>query len=476
MRATRNRVFPARDERENAEIALNACRASRPSFAKAVVISTGLSLLFLVVYGGCNWITSQRHDVGTFYFEWERAIPFVSFLIVPYMSIDLFFIGAPFLCQTERELRGFSRRVIAAILISGACFLLVPLRFAFERPHADGWSGALFDWFRELDAPYNLLPSLHAAFWLFLVGIYLRHTRRFARGALAVWLGLIAVSPVLTYQHHVIDILAGLVLAVYCFYLFPEMPARHAVRANKRIGAYYAAAAIILVLFAAVFWPVGAILFWPVISCAITGAAYFGVGPAVFRKTEGKLPCSTLIVLGPCLLGQYLSLLHYRRQCRPWDEIRPNVWIGRKLSNREAARAVASGVDAVLDLSAEFSEAKAFRYTKYKNIPILDLSAPTPEQLKEMSGFIAEQSKCGIVYVHCKIGYSRSAAAVAAYLLMSQQISGRGEAWSIIRRARPSIVVRPEVLAALQEFQRGSHHKSSGPEAFLLASIEDGTY
>ena len=112
---------------------------------KAFTVSAELSVLFLVVYSGCNWITGQRSHVGSFYFQWEHGIPFVPFMILPYMSIDLFFIAAPFLCRTEEELRIFSRRVIAAILIAGLCFLLFPLRFAFSRPHASGWLGAVFD-------------------------------------------------------------------------------------------------------------------------------------------------------------------------------------------------------------------------------------------------------------------------------------------------------------------------------------------
>jgi membrane-associated phospholipid phosphatase len=176
--------------------------------------------VFLIVYSGCNWITSRRGNVGTFYFEWERRIPFVPFMILPYMSIDLFFVAAPFLCRTERELRIFSQRVICAIVVAGICFLLFPLHFAFPRPHADGWLGAIFDWFRGMDTPYNLLPSLHAALMLILVDVYLRHTRGLVRIAIIAWFALIGLSPVLTYQHHVIDIAGGLVLAGCCFYLF----------------------------------------------------------------------------------------------------------------------------------------------------------------------------------------------------------------------------------------------------------------
>src|SRR5437016_11312122 len=179
---------------------------------KALWVSVGLSILFLLLSGGCNWTTLHAPNVGTFYFEWERRIPFVPFFILPYMSIDLFFLAAPFLCRTERELSILAKRIAAAIIVAGVFFLLFPLRFAFPRPHADGWLGAIFDWFRGMDAPYNLLPSLHAALMLILVDVYLRHTRSLPRIAIVICFVLIALSPVLTYQHHLIDIVGGIVL------------------------------------------------------------------------------------------------------------------------------------------------------------------------------------------------------------------------------------------------------------------------
>ena len=192
------------------------------SFGKALAASIGLSALFLVVYGWCNWFTAQRANVPTLFFEWERSIPFVPWMIAPYMSIDLFFIAAPFLCRTEEELRIFSRRVIAAIIIAGVCFLLFPLRFAFPRPHANGWLGSIFDWFRGVDLPFNLFPSLHAALLLLLVDVYARNLRGVLLWAVMSWLFLVALSPLLTYQHHVIDIAGGFALAGYRFYFFRE--------------------------------------------------------------------------------------------------------------------------------------------------------------------------------------------------------------------------------------------------------------
>jgi protein phosphatase len=123
---------------------------------------------------------------------------------------------------------------------------------------------------------------------------------------------------------------------------------------------------------------------------------------------------------------------------------------------------LSSGVSAVLDLSAEFSEAKRFREIHYRNIPVLDLTAPTQAQLVEMSEFIGNHSRNGAVYVHCKIGYSRSAVAVAAYLIVSGKVKSTEEAFAMIRRVRPSVVIRPEVLSALSEFEHRVRSSQGG--------------
>ena len=429
-----------------------AAATSARSTVKALGASVGLSVLFVAVYGWCNWITAQRHDVGTLYFEWEHFIPFVPLMIVPYLSIDLFFVVAPFLCRSERELVMFSKRIVAAIVVAGICFLLFPLRFAFERPHASGWLGAIFDWFRGMDQPYNLLPSLHIALRTILAQHYARHTRGLLRSMSNVWFFFVGLSTLLTYQHHFVDVVAGFALGVYCIYFIRESAPHLPVIENRRLGLYYAAAALMLACLVIWLWPWGALLLWPAISLGIVASAYVGLGPVIFRKANGRLHWSARLILAPSLLGQQLSLLYYRRQCRPWDKVTPEVWIGRTLNHGEAAAARRLGVTAVLDLTAEFSEPKPFRTLIYCNIPILDLTAPSTDQLQEMAAFIDHESREGIVYIHCKIGYSRTAAAAAAYLLQTGKVSSVSEAIAFLRRVRPAIVVRSEVASALSEF------------------------
>jgi protein phosphatase len=248
-------------------------------------------------------------------------------------------------------------------------------------------------------------------------------------------------------------VVGGFALGGLCLYLFHESAARLPVVRNVRVGNYYALASAAALCAAVLTWPWGSPLCWPALALGLVASGYWGMGPGIFRKSEGRLSSAARFVLGPVLLGQYLSLQYYRRQCRAWDEVAPGVWIGRTLSKQEAADAVRQGVTAVLDLTVEFNEAAPFRTVTYRHLPIMDLTAPTSEQLRDAAAFIAEQTTLGTVYVHCKAGYSRSGAAVAAHLLTTGQAASVEEAVNMLRRVRPSLVIRPEAMAALHSFE-----------------------
>ncbi|HUR32809.1 MAG TPA: phosphatase PAP2/dual specificity phosphatase family protein, partial [Vicinamibacterales bacterium] len=391
-----------------------------------------------------------------------------SWLIVPYMSLDLFFVAAPFLCGDAAELRALRRRMTLVIVAAGAVFLLLPLRFAFPRPHPADWTAPIFAVLHGFDRPYNLFPSLHIAILTILAATYRRHSRGILNVLAQIWFVLIALSAVLTYQHHVVDVAGGFVLALISDYAIPEHEVVVQRAATPRIGALYAAGAALLA--AAGGWTgwgaapmqftihgvevpvlqfVSAGLLWAAVALSIVAGAYLRIVPGLTRNHAGRLPASARVLLAPWLAGQHLSRIHYARQCRPWDEVVPNVWIGRRLSDREAASAVAQGVRAVLDLSGELSESAPFLALTYLNLPVLDLTAPTPAQLRTAADFISAHRRSGIVYVHCKIGYSRSAAVVGAWLLESGLAATPEDAVARMRAVRPTLVVRSEAWRAL---------------------------
>jgi membrane-associated phospholipid phosphatase len=421
---------------------------ARGQLIHAALTALGTSLLFLVVYGGCSWLTAQRGDVGTWVCGWERSIPLVPLMIIPYMSIDLFFVAAPFVCRDREERRQLARRICLAILAAGACFVLMPLRFAFPRPMPGGWLGAIFGLLHTFDRPYNMFPSLHIALSVILVHTYGRHTRGPLRWLVCVWFGLIALSTLLTWQHHVVDVAGGAILALLCFY-FVRRPTPAVRGENLRIGIYYLAGAALLGAAALALGGWALVLLWPALAMALAAAGYFGWTPDLFRKENGRLPLTSRCLLAPLLLGHWLSLRYYQYRADPWNEVVPGLWMGRRLNQREASRAVVQGVTAVLDLTAEFSEPAAFRTLSYLNLPVQDLTAPGPLQLAAAVAFIERERTRGTVYVHCKIGYSRSAAVVGAYLRAAGIAPDPAEAIARMRRARPSLVVRPEAERAI---------------------------
>lgn len=392
-------------------------RTRRP-WKEALAYSAALSLLFIVVYGVCNALAARQGNPGRCFLDWELQIPFVPSLILPYLSIDLFFVAAPLLCEDVIELRGLARRIAAAILVAGLAFFVFPLTTGYTRPEVSGWAGRLFAFLWSFDKPHNLVPSLHVALASLLWPVYARHTRGPLRWLLHTWFTLILISPLLTWQHHLLDVATGAMLGQVCTFALTERRRSGLVRsasANLDVARLYATGAAALAVFALAqgswFW----LLLWPAATLALIAVAYVRGDSAVFRKSGGRLPASTRVVLGPYLCGAFVRRLVYRGRRKAWDEAAPGVYCGRLLTDREARAVRAMGVSGVLDMTAEHAEAQAFLEIEYLNVPVLDLTAPSREQLDIAVAFIAAHARRGGVYVHCALGIARSRAAVAAY-------------------------------------------------------------
>lgn len=190
-----------------------------------VPCAAATSAAYAVLYALSNQLTSHRTDVGAGVFDWERSIPFIGWTIVPYLSIIVFFVGA-FFVDTDREaLRRHVLRLAIVLLVSLLCYAAFPLRYTFERPRTGGLVGLLFELLGHCDMPYNRAPSLH-------IGVLVLLWARFApvlRGAwgiaLRFWFALIAVSVLTTYQHHVLDVPAGVAVGILALLL--TAPANH---------------------------------------------------------------------------------------------------------------------------------------------------------------------------------------------------------------------------------------------------------
>lgn len=433
----------------------------RPTRVLAFAVACGLSLLFIVCYGLTNHLASRLGELPTMMFDWEPHLPLIPVFVIPYMAIDLLFFAAPFLCTTRRELMTHARRTAFVTLVAAMVFYIYPLELAIERPKVDGVFGPIFDFLQWFDQPHNLFPSLHVAYVLLLRMLYGRHLRGGWWFAFHVWFTLTSLSVLFVRQHHLADFIGGALLAMIAFYLVPTperaraMPPVGSVTPRRDLAAVYlgAAAAMVSVTIACVSaytWE-WVLLLWPAGALAIVGSAYAGLGPHVFEKHAGRVSLPARIILAPYLIPLRITRAWYRRRIIPLDRIDDRVIIGRALAAEEARQAIAEQrIGAVLDLTAEHDEAAPFLTLPYRNVPIVDLTLPTDAQLTEAVAVLDELTREHVVYVHCALGYSRSAIVAAAHAIAGGRAASAEEAITLIREKRPGVALSSAATERLQ--------------------------
>jgi protein-tyrosine phosphatase/membrane-associated phospholipid phosphatase len=414
-----------------------------------------LAPFFYLSYGFANHLAAQRVDVGAVVFDWERRMPFVAWTIIPYWSINLFYGLSLFLCRTCDELHTHGRRLLTAQIIAVGCFLLFPLGFSFARPESDGIPGMFFAALASFDKPFNQAPSLHIALLVILWDLYRRLLPQNLHWLLHGWSLLIAVSVLTTYQHHFIDIPTGALLGVFCLWLWPldaSSPLRTACLNHdpkrRRLAMFYAIGAAVCFGTATV-GGIALWLCWPGIALLMVALQYAVFGVEGFQKNDtGRMSHGARWLLAPYRLGAWINSRLWTAREAPSVQIATRVWLGRMPT---AAQARALGIARIVDVSAELSTPTGI---PTRCVPMLDLIAPTPAQLAAAAEAIDAQLRDdGDVLVCCALGYSRSAAAVAAWLLQTGRADNADEAVERIRRLRPQLVLHAAHRLALSQLE-----------------------
>lgn len=412
-----------------------------------------LAPLFFLSYGFANQHAARLGTTAAVYFDWERRIPFIPWTIVPYWSIDLFYGLSFLLCLTPRATDRHGLRLLTVQVISVACFLLFPLRFAFERPEVHGFFGAFFDVLMGFDKPYNQAPSLHIGLLVVIWARFAVGTKGVWRWLVHIWGTLIGLSVLTTYQHHFIDIPTGLAVGFISLWIWPDQgaPLYDGVRLIScarrcRLALLYLLAAGMCAVMAVAGGGGWLWLFWPTLSFIVVALNYGVFGVIGFQKCDGQHTIAIRALCTPYLGIAWLNSRWWTRRYPAPVRICDGVWLGRMPRARDMH---AHGMQALCDLTAELPAPQGG--WGYANLPWLDLTAPSPEQLFEAARQIEAFRKQGRVLVCCALGLSRSACAVAAWLLVTGRADNLGQAIEIIRRQRPAIVLgspHREALAA----------------------------
>jgi membrane-associated phospholipid phosphatase len=130
------------------------------------------------------------------------------------MSLYLLFAAAPLVLRTRRELNALSATLAVVILVAGLGFLALPAELAYDADREWGvWAG----WFAvadQMNLHYNLAPSLHVALSVVCVDVFARRASGWTKGLLWLWAAAIALSTLLTHEHHLLDAVTGWLLAL----------------------------------------------------------------------------------------------------------------------------------------------------------------------------------------------------------------------------------------------------------------------
>lgn len=420
---------------------------------RAFAYLAGLGAFFYASYGFANWVSSLRADVPAIVFDWERAVPFLAWTIVPYWTTNLFYATSLLFTRTRQELEIHARRLLGAQVIAVTFFLFAPLKFSWPKPDTSGVFGFFFEALGAFDKPFNQAPSLHVALTVILIA---RFARLLPRRWFALFLGwsvLVVASVMTTFQHHFIDIPTGALLGLACLWFWRDdgttaIDAMQMTRdpRRRRLASMYGFGAIAFSLPAISLGGWALWLFWPALSLTMVAMAYLLLGPSTFMKSAtGHMAWPARLLLAPYLVMAWLNSRLWTRNDRGTPVVAEGVHLGRFPTAREAA-----GFDTVIDLAAEIP--RGGPHAGWLAWPMLDLVAPTPQDLRRAAAAIeAAHRESRTVLVCCALGYGRSVAALLVWLVITGRVPDLPAALAQMATIRPRLALNQAQRDAVEQ-------------------------
>jgi membrane-associated phospholipid phosphatase len=169
----------------------------------------------LALYVLSSSLGQLRPASAGFHFAFERSIPIVPWMLVPYLSLDLLVVAGLLLCPGGAARRRLVASLLLATVIACAAFVIWPMELAHARQAPAGMWGEACRLLWFLDPSGNRCPSLHVAIAVVLWPAFARRCRsRAALGLLGLWWAALIASTLLLQQHHVVDVVTGAGLGI----------------------------------------------------------------------------------------------------------------------------------------------------------------------------------------------------------------------------------------------------------------------
>ena len=183
------------------------------------ILTLTFALTFAVLYGlgsALSEFVPWRLSVAL---PLDAGLPFWPGAAAIYLTILPVLLLAPFVL---RDLASLLPLFVALMLETGiafVCFILLPVDPPAITCCDQPLTSAVFGIADAINLERNYLPSLHVAFAFTAAAAFAPRAGRSGAGLLFCWAIAVAASTLLTRQHFIIDVIAGIVLAFLCWRL-----------------------------------------------------------------------------------------------------------------------------------------------------------------------------------------------------------------------------------------------------------------
>ena len=129
------------------------------------------------------------------------------------MSISPILTLAPFIIRNVKVFKLFFKVMLIETIIASFFFLILPVENTYPDKLVTGLFSSVFHLADKVNLTYNELPSLHVAFAFTAAYFYQSKVAITGKIFLFLWASLVALSTLLTHQHHLISVLSGITLS-----------------------------------------------------------------------------------------------------------------------------------------------------------------------------------------------------------------------------------------------------------------------
>ncbi len=153
----------------------------------------------------------------------DQAVPFIPHSVWIYISEYFFFLVVYMTCQDMVNLNKYFYSFLILQTVSVAIFWIAPTTYPrdqFPLPETlDTLTYLVFANLRVTDTPANCCPSLHVSSVYLSSFLFLKEQpKKFP--LFFTWGTAIALSTLTTKQHYLIDVIAGILMAVMTYWFF----------------------------------------------------------------------------------------------------------------------------------------------------------------------------------------------------------------------------------------------------------------